>query len=66
MRIEDIDNAEKFLMENNYFRVSGFTLCHRKNNIFQRGFNFKDVEDICEFDSEIRMLIGSLSKVGVT
>lgn len=67
VKISNIDKALSFLLENNYFRISGFTLCHRRNDVFQPNFSTDNMEEICKFDSELRMLImGLLGYVEIT
>ena len=65
--ISNREEAKTFLLENNYFRVSGFTLPLRKDDVFQFGINFDDIIQICSFDCEIRtLLMGILSHVEIT
>lgn len=52
--IDDEDDAKEFLMKNNYYRISGYTLSLRKNDIFSPNTTFANVKDIYHFDSQLR------------
>lgn len=55
--IEDVDDAKTFLLRNNYYRVSGYSLTLRKNDVFAKSATFKNIEDIYNFDHEFRHII---------
>ncbi|MVB11357.1 Abi-like protein [Caprobacter fermentans] len=62
-----MQEAKKFLLRNNYYRLSGFTLCHRKNDVFMENTYFEDLIAICEFDCELRtLLMGLLGRIEIT
>ena len=55
-----IDNeniAKDFLLYNNYYRISGYSLTLRKNNIFSKSASFQNIMDIYNFDHELRHVI---------
>lgn len=54
---EHYDIAYDFLYENNYYRVSGYTLTLRKNDKFYDGVTILDVIQIYNFDHELRQII---------
>lgn len=55
-----IDNEEfaaHALYELNYYRLSGYTLTLRKNDIFYKGITFDDVMQIYNFDKELKVIL---------
>ena len=52
LSIEDFEKAKKFLMHNNYYRISGYTLTLRKNDVFSKNATIQNVIDIYSFDHE--------------
>lgn len=57
LTIEDETEAKKFLLQNNYYRVSGYSLTLRKNDVFVKSATFRNIEDIYNFDHEFRHII---------
>ncbi len=57
LTIEDEAEAKEFLLRNNYYRVSGYSLTLRKNDIFAETATFRNIEDIYNFDHEFRHII---------
>ena len=55
--IEDESIAKEFLLYNNYYRVSGYSLTLRKNDIFYESTTFQNIIDIYNFDHEFRHII---------
>ena len=55
--IEDEAEAKDFLLRNNYYRVSGYSLTLRKNDVFAKSATFQNIEDIYNFDHEFRHII---------
>lgn len=53
--VEDEIVARDFLLRNNYYRISGYSLTLRSNDVFHPGTSFRNIQDIYEFDHiEIR------------
>ena len=57
LNITDECQAEQFLLHNNYYRVSGYSLTLRKNDVFSRNARFQNIIDIYNFDHELRNII---------
>lgn len=55
--IEDADDAKEFLLLNNYYRVSGYSLTLRKNDVFTETATFQNIKDIYNLDHEFRHII---------
>lgn len=55
--IEDKSIAKEFLLYNNYYRISGYSLTLRKNDIFYESTTFQNIIDIYNFDHEFRHII---------
>lgn len=55
--IDDENIAKDFLLYNNYYRISGYSLTLRKNNIFSKSASFQNIMDIYNFDHELRHVI---------
>lgn len=55
--ITDFDIARDFLLRNNYYRISGYSLTLRKNDIFYNSVSFQNIMDIYNFDYELRHII---------
>ncbi len=67
LSISDDLAAKKFLLENNYFRISGFTLNHRKNDCFFKGKHIDEIMQIYSFDLELRTIVlGVLERIEIT
>ncbi len=55
-----VDNEEKaadFLMRNNYYRVSGYSLTLRNHDVFSKSATFQNIIDIYSFDHELRHIL---------
>lgn len=57
LHIEDEAKAKDFLLRNNYYRVSGYSLTLRKNDVFSKSATFQNIVDIYSFDHELRHII---------
>ena len=57
LTIKDEADAKDFLLRNNYYRVSGYSLTLRKNDVFAKSATFQNIEDIYNFDHEFRHII---------
>lgn len=57
LTIEDNEEARNFLLRNNYYRISGYSLTLRKNDVFAKSATFRNIEDIYYFDHEFRHII---------
>lgn len=55
--IEDEITAKKFLLCNNYYRISGYSLTLRSHDVFSSGVTFENIMDIYEFDHELRHIL---------
>ena len=47
LTIDDEAQARDFLLRNNYYRISGYSLTLRKNDIFSKSATFQNIIDIC-------------------
>lgn len=57
LTITDDAKAKDFLLHNNYYRISGYSLTLRKNDIFSKTASFQNIVDIYNFDHELRHII---------
>jgi len=57
---EKYDIANLFLRNNNYYRVSGYTLTLRKDDKFNNSISIENVIEIYEFDKRLRHAIFSV------
>ncbi|MDE7007382.1 MAG: Abi family protein, partial [Lachnospiraceae bacterium] len=57
LTINDESQAKDFLLNNNYYRISGYSLTLRKHNIFSKSATFQNIIDIYHFDHEFRHII---------
>lgn len=57
LTINDKFQAKDFLLRNNYYRISGYSLTLRKNNIFSKSATFQNIIDIYHFDHVFRHII---------
>lgn len=57
LAVEDEEGAKDFLLRNNYYRVSGYSLTLRSNDVFASSATFRNIEDIYRFDHELRHII---------
>lgn len=49
--------AKEFLLHNNYYRVSGYSLTLRNHDVFTPGATFQNIIDIYKFDYEFRHIL---------
>ncbi len=54
---EDMQMAKEFLLHNNYYRISGYTLTLRKQDVFYEDVTIRNVIDIYNFDHELRAIL---------
>ena len=57
LTITDDEKAKDFLLRNNYYRISGYSLTLRKNDQFSKTATFQNIVDIYNFDHELRHII---------
>lgn len=57
LTIEDDDLAKEFLLKNNYYRISGYSLTLRRNDVFSPSATFQNIVDIYSFDQEFRHIL---------
>lgn len=57
LTINDDQKAKDFLLRNNYYRISGYSLTLRKNDQFSKTATFQNIVDIYNFDHELRHII---------
>lgn len=57
LSIPDETKAGNFLLRNNYYRVSGYSLTLRKHDVFYPKAEFQNIMDIYFFDHEFRHLL---------
>ncbi len=57
LKIEDEETAKNFLLRNNYYRISGYSLTLRQNDVFSKTATFQNIMDIYNFDRELRNII---------
>lgn len=55
--INDESLAKDFLLRNNYYRISGYSLTLRNNNVFFKSATFQNIVDIYHFDHEFKHTI---------
>ena len=66
LSISDEEKAKEFLIRNNYYRVSGYSLTLRSNDVFFPSADFQNIIDIYEFDHELRhILLSYINKIEV-
>ena len=66
LKVEDEEKAINFLKFNNYYRISGYSLTLRNNDVFNKTASMQAIIDIYEFDHEFRVqLLSILEKVEV-
>ncbi|MFT3951166.1 MAG: Abi family protein [Oscillospiraceae bacterium] len=58
--MEDEDEARSFLLNNNYYRISGYTLTLRNHDKFYPSVSFRHIMEIYNFDREFRILLLSV------
>ena len=57
LSIPDESLARQFLMRNNYYRISGFSLTLRDHDKFYKNAEFQNIIDIYEFDYHLRHIL---------
>lgn len=57
LRVDNEEMAREFLRVNNYYRVSGYSLTLRKNDVFYKNACFQNISDIYMFDYELRHIL---------
>lgn len=57
LTINDETKAKDFLLRNNYYRISGYSLTLRKNDTFSKSATFQNIIDIYNFDHELRHIL---------
>ena len=57
LAIEDEEVAGCFLLKNNYYRISGYSLTLRKNDVFSKDATFQNIMDIYNFDHALRHVV---------
>ncbi|MEG1149097.1 MAG: Abi family protein [Niameybacter sp.] len=57
LNIKNEEKCKTFLLHNNYYRISGYSLTLRKNDVFFKNATFQNIIDIYEFDRELRNLL---------
>jgi len=55
--INDVNKAKEFLLKNNYYRVSGYSLTLRQNDVFYPNASMQNISDIYNFDHEFRHIL---------
>ncbi len=67
LKIEDKEIARDFLLLNNYYRISGYSLTLREHDIFYENVKFQNIIDIYNFDYELRhILLKYIEKIEVS
>jgi len=67
LKIADESVAKDFLLRNNYYRISGYSLTLRSHDKFFRGTTFQNIIDIYEFDHVLRhILLKYIENIEVT
>lgn len=57
LSITNEEKAKKFLMRNNYYRISGYSLTLRSHDVFHSSADFQNIIDIYEFDHKLRHVL---------
>lgn len=55
--ITDDAEVRSFLMRNNYYRISGYSLTLRSHDTFHKNASFQNIVDIYNFDHELRHIL---------
>ena len=55
--VNDTEKAKTFLLHNNYYRISGYSLTLRKHDVFSETSTFQNIIDIYSFDHELRHIL---------
>ena len=54
---EDRESAKDFLLKNNYYRISGYSLTLRNHDVFYDNVTFQNIVDIYNFDHKLRHIL---------
>lgn len=57
LNISDIEQASDFLLHNNYYRISGYSLALRSHDVFHENASLQNIIDIYTFDHKLRHLL---------
>ena len=57
LTIDNESKATDFLIRNNYYRVSGYSLTLRNHDVFSKSATFQNIIDIYNFDHEFRHIL---------
>ncbi len=57
LNISDIEQASDFLLHNNYYRISGYSLTLRSHDVFHENASLQNIIDIYTFDHKLRHLL---------
>lgn len=57
LTISDEFQAKEFLLHHNYYRISGYSLTLRKNDVFSKSATFQNIVDIYNCDHELRHIL---------
>ena len=57
LTVSDENKAKDFLLQNNYYRISGYSLTLRNHDRFYDDATFQNIIDIYNFDSELRNVL---------
>lgn len=57
LTVNDYQASKSFLLRNNYYRVSGYSLTLRNHDVFYAGVSFQNIVDIYQFDHEMRHIL---------
>ena len=55
--IQNVDFAKRTLAHVNYYRLSGYSLHLRNNDVFHEGVTFEEIYQIYQFDKKLRYLL---------
>lgn len=55
--ISDDEPTMEFLLRNNYYRISGYSLTLRSKDIFHKNASFQNIVDIYSFDYQLRHIL---------
>ncbi|MHB1652356.1 MAG: Abi family protein [Desulfitobacteriaceae bacterium] len=61
--VNQLDKAKEFLINNNYYRISGYSLTLRENDVFQKNVVFETLFQIYEADRRMRHIMLSITEV---
>ena len=57
LHIDNLERAKSFLYNNNYYRISGYSLTLRNHDVFFENAKFQNIIDIYEFDYNLRHIL---------